>query len=93
MSVLLAANDAGQIERAVERLKGLANTWVIALRTIDASAYALKQVIHEAGHDCLLVCADFRAPHARMQAIAMANDFAGSVSIIWDCTTAVTPVG
>lgn len=86
VSVLLAATSASGIISAVAQLKGTANTWVFALKTIDAAAHELKRVINQAGHDCLLICADFHDPAARMQAVAMAADFAGAITLIWNCT-------
>lgn len=90
VSVLLAARDASQIKKAVIQLANAATTWVIALTTIDDAARELKRLLNQAGHDCLLVCADFRDPAARKQIIAMAYDFAGALTLIWSCNPVIS---
>lgn len=89
VSVLLAARDASQIREAVIELANASTTWVIALSTIDDAARELKRMLNQAGHDCLLVCADFRDPAARRQVIAMAYDFAGALTLIWNCNPVI----
>lgn len=89
-AILLAARQADAVAKAVERLSPRASTWVLVLGSIDDAARQLKHTLLEAGRECLLIRADFRDPDQRLQALAMARDFAGEITHMWDCTGAPT---
>lgn len=83
--MMLVAPAAADMAPVLRRLSGCAAAWVLVLRHLDDAARDLKRTLEEGGHDCLLVHADFRDPSARLQAIAIARDFAGAPTLIWDC--------
>jgi len=89
-AILLAARQADDVATAVGRLSPRASTWILVLRAIDDAARQLKHALLEAGHECLLIHADFHEPGQRMQALAIARDFAGEITFMWDCTGAPT---
>lgn len=86
-SVVLFAPRAHELGALVQKLDGSVVTWVLVLKEIDAVAKELKQRLEsQSGEECLLIQADFHDPDDRLQALAMAEDFAGQLTFIMDGT-------
>lgn len=85
LAVLLSATRASRIAGVIDAFAGKVTTWILVLRVIDETACELRQAVLRAGHDCLLIRADFHDPAARLQALAMATDFAGALNFMMDC--------
>lgn len=84
LAVLLTATHASRLTGVVDAFGGKVATWILVLGVIDEAARGLRRAILQAGHDCLLIRADFHDPAARLQALAMATDFAGVLNFMMD---------
>lgn len=85
-AALLAAPCVGDVMAAVKRMSARVATWILVLQCVDEEALRLRRDLHEAGHECMMIRADFSDPQKRLQVLAMARDFAGEVRFMWNCT-------
>lgn len=86
ISVLLFAPQASALERWIDKPGLHVTTWVLVLDHVDRCAQTLKQRLERRGEECLVIQADFHERGERLQAIAMAEDFAGQLTFLMDGT-------